>query len=71
MVYPLRASPVISGVPQGSVLCLLLFGTDIKDKLHLYAEDVLLYYSINLPDDALQFEVVALIDQTKRSASLW
>ena len=45
-----HATPVLSGVPQGTVLALLLFLTYINDlptcvrnKVRLYADDVLLY----------------------------
>ena len=54
---------VTSGVPQGSVLAPLLFlyfindqPVDVKSKIKLYADDVLLYSIISSPDNCHQLQ---------------
>ena len=65
--------PVLSAVPQGSVLSPLLFLLYINDicdtgisngsKLVLYADDILLYRAVDSPDDyaLLQHDVNTLV----------
>ena len=55
--------PVTSSVPQGTVLGLLLFlcfVNDIADcissNIHLYADDILLYRTINVMDDCVKLQ---------------
>ena len=55
-----QLTPVLSGVPQGSILGPLLFLIHINSlssipfsnstKIHLYADDVLLYHIIDSPE---------------------
>ena len=64
--------PVLSGVPQGSLLGPLLFllyinnicdaGISNESKLVLYVDDILLYRAVNSPDDyaLLQHDVNTL-----------
>ena len=60
---------VLSGVPQGIVLALLLFicyvndtTTSVKSKIRLYADDILLYRPIFTQEDAeiLQEDIMLL-----------
>ena len=44
-------NPTPSGVPQGSVLGLLLSLIYIDDVIRLYADDMLLYRKIDRPED--------------------
>ena len=62
-------TPVLLGVPQGTVLAPLLFlmyindlPTCVQNKLRLYVDDVLIYSYINPQDDciALQHDLTAL-----------
>ena len=58
--------PVLSGVPQGSVLGLLLFliyidgvnniGLSVGSNLVLYADDMLLYRPISSPEDYIHLQ---------------
>ena len=57
------ATPVLLGVPQGTVLASLLFLMYINDlaifvqnKARLYADDVLIYSYINSKDDCISLQ---------------
>ena len=71
-----RPHPVISGVPQGTVLAPLLFllyindiTTSIHSTIRLYADDVLIYRTINLENDHLILK--SDINRLELLANLW
>ena len=58
-----HATPVLSGVPQGTVLAPLLFlmyindlPTCVRNKVRLYADDVLLYSYVYSKDDCISLQ---------------
>ena len=65
--------PVVSGVPQGTVLGPLLFlndtNSDIKSTLRLFADDSLLYRQVTSCED--QYIIRRDIDQLSKWANLW
>ena len=69
-----REVPVISGVPQGTVLGPLMFllyvndiGKDVNSSIKLFADDCLLYRNVNSEDDAslLQQDLDKLVKWSK------
>ena len=71
-----RKEPVVSGVPQGTVLGPLLFlvyindiNSDIKSTLRLFADDSLLYRQVTSRED--QCIIQQDIDQLSKWANLW
>ena len=68
-------APVLSGVPQGTVLAPLLFSCYINDlpsstlsNMRLYADDALVYRSINSPEDSiiLQQDLISLSNWSRK-----
>ena len=58
-----HATPVLSGVPQGTILAPLLFlmyindlPTCVRNKVRLYADDVLLYSYVYSKDDCISLQ---------------
>ena len=71
-----RKEPVVSGVPQGTVMGPLLFlvyindiNSDIKSLLRLFADDSLLYRQVTSRED--QCIIQRDIDQLSKWANLW